>query len=280
MPHFRSIFSKFKSPKKSLSTSTSSSSIYYLRANASTSRPQFSSFIFKSTKKQPNVANRSKFPSGYFSHCHGHRYSSFSGCRGKFNPVFTNGNWLTYSNLRGAKRGTVASCVDMVRRFSSEAERESIEYDVVIIGAGPAGLSAAIRLKQMCQEKGVDLSVCVVEKGAEVGKLLDHIQMDHYRCEMRAILFKFDRRRCEVCAIVFKFAVSGIIGLCNCWFVLLVSKCPAVACLVWNLNFDGIWDPWSHDVVPHNQAILVPSTVVGKVLGSIWSFELCILKVF
>ena len=48
-------------------------------------------------------------------------------------------------------------------------ERESMEFDVVVVGAGPSGLASAIRLRQLAAEKGKEISVCVIEKGSEVG---------------------------------------------------------------------------------------------------------------
>ena len=63
-------------------------------------------------------------------------------------------------------------------------DREVMRFDVLIIGAGPAGLSAGIRLRQLCQAQGRDYSVCVIEKGAEVGAhilsgaVLDPIALD------------------------------------------------------------------------------------------------------
>ncbi|MDF2971727.1 MAG: electron transfer flavoprotein-ubiquinone oxidoreductase, partial [Microvirga sp.] len=70
--------------------------------------------------------------------------------------------------------------------------RESMEFDVVVVGAGPAGLATAIRLKQQAAEAGADLSVVVVEKGSEVGAhilsgaVIDPIGLDGLLPEWRS----------------------------------------------------------------------------------------------
>ncbi len=74
--------------------------------------------------------------------------------------------------LKGAQTRSIRSsaCLRNENMDLNSIERVSDDVDVCIVGGGPAGLSAAIRLKQLEQERGKEVRVVVIEKGSEIGE--------------------------------------------------------------------------------------------------------------
>ena len=123
-----------------------------------------STAIAASTRAGRHISpNASAYPSSA-------RYHSLA------SPTLVGGTDATakWSASLDRKDTRTANSLPSVRFFSDDgaeeedpltAPREAMPFDVLIVGGGPAGLAASIRIKQLCAEKGKDLSVCVVEKG-------------------------------------------------------------------------------------------------------------------
>lgn len=174
-----SSITKHASTKHNASVLPHSSTSYCFYNNHLSSSPD-RTFLFAPPRRIHHT-NSAQTPYAHPLFHHLNKNPKFLSFWPAFRRFFSSGYLSNYSNLSSPNgRGSGISGIkgfggELRRSYSSTShseERDSISFDVVIVGAGPAGLSAAIRLKQLCQQSGADVSVCVVEKGAEVGMFI------------------------------------------------------------------------------------------------------------